>query len=102
MRHPNYSIPKRFPAEYSFRERPSRHSVVATRFPTRRKFRRLYGTFERQNLSMQIGMRRLTRLTNAFSKKLETHMHALSIYVMQYGNPPLIVGSNTRSTARTE
>lgn len=75
---------------------------VATRFPTRRKFRRLDGTFERQNLSMQMGMPRFTRLTNAFSKKLENHMHALSIYFMHYGNPPLIVGSNTRSTARTE
>jgi IS1 family transposase len=39
---------------------------------------------ERQNLSMRMGMRRLTRLTNAFSKKLENHMHALSIYFMHY------------------
>ena len=29
-------------------------------------------------------MRRFTRLTNAFSKKLENHMHALSIYFMHY------------------
>jgi len=39
---------------------------------------------ERQNLSMLMGMRRFTRLTNAFSKKLENHMHALSIYFMHY------------------
>jgi IS1 family transposase len=39
---------------------------------------------ERQNLSMRMGMRRLTRLTNAFSKKLANHMHALSIYFMHY------------------
>jgi len=39
---------------------------------------------ERQNLSMRMGMRRFTRLTNAFSKKLENHMHALSIYFMHY------------------
>jgi IS1 family transposase len=39
---------------------------------------------ERQNLSMRTGMRRFTRLTNAFSKKLENHMHALSIYFMHY------------------
>ena len=39
---------------------------------------------ERQNLSMRMGIRRFTRLTNAFSKKLENHMHALSIYFMQY------------------
>jgi hypothetical protein len=37
---------------------------------------------ERQNLSMRMEMRRFTRLTNAFSKKLENHMHALSIYFM--------------------
>jgi IS1 family transposase len=39
---------------------------------------------ERQNLSMRIGMRRFTGLTNAFSKKLKNHMHALSIYFMHY------------------
>ena len=39
---------------------------------------------ERQNLSMRMGLRRLTRLTNAFSKKLENHAHALSIYFMHY------------------
>jgi IS1 family transposase len=39
---------------------------------------------ERQNLSMRMGMRRFTRLTNAFSKKLENHMHAVAIYFMHY------------------
>jgi hypothetical protein len=39
---------------------------------------------ERQNLSMRMGIRRFTRLTNAFSKKVENHMHALSIYFMHY------------------
>jgi len=39
---------------------------------------------ERQNLSMRMGMRRFTRLTNAFSKKLENHVHAISIYFMHY------------------
>jgi transposase-like protein len=39
---------------------------------------------ERQNLSMRMGMRRFTRLTNAFSKKRTNHMHALSIYFMHY------------------
>jgi len=39
---------------------------------------------ERQNLSMRMGMRRFTRLTNAFSKKLENHEHALAIYFMHY------------------
>jgi len=31
-----------------------------------------------------MGIRRFTRLTNAFSKKLENHIHALSIYFMPY------------------
>ena len=39
---------------------------------------------ERQNLSMRVGIRRFTRLTNAFSKKLANHVHALSIYFMHY------------------
>jgi IS1 family transposase len=39
---------------------------------------------ERQNLSMRMGMRRFTRLTNAFSKKLENHVLALSLYFMHY------------------
>ena len=39
---------------------------------------------ERQNLSMRMGMRRFTRLTNAHSKKLENHGHAVSLYFMHY------------------
>jgi hypothetical protein len=39
---------------------------------------------ERANLSMRMRMRRFTRLTNAFSKKLDNHMHAVSFYFMVY------------------
>ncbi len=39
---------------------------------------------ERQNLSMWMGMRRFTRLTNAFSKKIESHLHMLSLYFVHY------------------
>ena len=39
---------------------------------------------ERHNLSMRMGMRRFTRLTNAFSKKLENHGHAVALYFMHY------------------
>ncbi len=39
---------------------------------------------ERANLSMRMGMRRFTRLTNAFSKKIENHMHAISFFFMVY------------------
>jgi hypothetical protein len=37
---------------------------------------------ERQNLSMRMGTRRFTRLTNAFSKKAENHAHSVAIYFM--------------------
>jgi IS1 family transposase len=39
---------------------------------------------ERQNLSMRMGMRRFTRLTNGFSKKAENHCHAIALYFMYY------------------
>jgi IS1 family transposase len=39
---------------------------------------------ERQNLNIRMGNRRFTRLTSAFSKKVENHVHALSIYFMHY------------------
>ena len=39
---------------------------------------------ERQNLTMRMGMRRFTRLTNAFSRKLENHIHMLNLYFAHY------------------
>jgi IS1 family transposase len=39
---------------------------------------------ERQNLTMRMSMRRFTRLTNAFSKKIDAHIDALSLYFMFY------------------
>jgi len=39
---------------------------------------------ERQNLTMRMSMRRFTRLSNAFSKKVDNHMHAVSLHFMHY------------------
>jgi IS1 family transposase len=39
---------------------------------------------ERQNLNIRMGNRRMTRLTNAFSKKAANHAHMMAIYFMHY------------------
>jgi hypothetical protein len=39
---------------------------------------------ERANLTMRMHMRRFTRLTNAFSKKLENHAHMVALYTLWY------------------
>src|SRR2546425_10712823 len=39
---------------------------------------------ERQNLNMRMQMRRFTRLTNAFSKKIDNHIHAVALFHMHH------------------
>jgi IS1 family transposase len=39
---------------------------------------------ERQNLNMRMGMRRFTRLTNGFSKKVESHAHMVALYTVHH------------------
>src|SRR5271169_318492 len=51
---------------------------------TARKIQSMTSWAERQNLSMRMGMRRFTRLSNAFSKKVENLAHAVSLHYMYY------------------
>lgn len=39
---------------------------------------------ERQNLTMRMAMRQFTRLTSAFSKKVENHSAPVALYMMYY------------------
>jgi IS1 family transposase len=52
---------------------------------------------ERQNLTMRMGMRRFTRLTNGFSKKVENHAAMVSLHFMYYnfGRVHSSLGKNT-------
>ncbi len=55
---------------------------VKTGYPDPAKISTSY--VERQNLTMRMGMRRFTRLTNGFSKKVENLSHAVALHYMHY------------------
>ena len=52
---------------------------------------------ERNNLTMRMGMRRFTRLTNGFSKKVENHAAMVSLHFMHYNfaRPHMALGKRT-------
>lgn len=56
---------------------------------------------ERANLSIRMGLRRYTRLTNAHSKKIENHAHAVAIFMLYYNfaRPHQSLGGKTPAEA---
>jgi hypothetical protein len=79
-----YSKQKNVPEELQGPVRRRRRLDVdgAQREPDPAKISTSY--VERQNLTMRMGMRRFTRLTNGFSKKLDNHMAAIALHFMHY------------------
>jgi len=69
-------------ARYSPADFVSCRAVEITGAPERKHISTSY--VERQNLTMRMHMRRFTRLTNGFSKKLENHVAAVSLHFMYY------------------
>ena len=70
------------PGRYSPAECTGAKKVRVTGSPNPRDVSTSY--VERQNLTIRMHMRRFTRLTNAFSKKVENHAHAVALHMMYY------------------
>ena len=69
-------------ARYSPAECVGIHTVVQTGTPDEKHINTSF--VERQNLTMRMQMRRFTRLTNGFSKKVENHQHAIALHYFHY------------------
>jgi len=79
----NYNVPGRV-VEAARRYSPAQVVSVTKRSMIGRPKRISTSFIERQNLTLRMQQRRSTRLTNAFSKKLENHEAAVALYVMHY------------------
>ncbi len=77
-----YGMPREGAARYSPAQMLTTRKEVITGDPDIKYVSTSY--VERQNLSMRMGMRRFTRLTNGFSKKAENHAHAIALYFVHY------------------
>lgn len=78
----HYSAPQA--VEASRRYSPAEVVSITTRAVVGRPKQISTSYVERQNLSLRMAQRRFTRLTNAFSKKLENHCAAVALYAAHY------------------
>jgi IS1 family transposase len=74
--------PENAVAKYSPPKMTGMTAATISGNPDRRHISTSY--VERQNLTMRMHMRRFGRLTNAFSKKVEMHGHAVALHFMHY------------------
>jgi hypothetical protein len=77
-----YGMPNGPDTRYSPGEIVDIETVVKAGNPDRKHISTSY--VERQNLTMRMSMRRFTRLTNAFSKKVANHEAAIALHFMYY------------------
>ena len=64
--------------------KPQPYFRLSTLAETPREQRQLVRDAERNNLNARMHSRRMTRLTNAFSKKIENHAHAMALHFLYY------------------